>query len=194
MKKKMLMVLVAVLATAWMVGPASALTNDALTKALWHMDEVVVISDANHVEDDDGFTARDNDILLDPNDNAILVAPGYDGGGKCLLVDPNGEGSGSGYPSTVGLWNYEWQTFKFEGQIASDDRISNLFLFATYDQVGVTQQDADTDGVGEIVFYVKTWKDGIADPCHLDDANNQETNTIYAEMIDSNDWQSVECS
>ena len=190
MSKKILMLLVAALATAWMAGAASALTNDAFTKGLWHMDAIVV-TDANYVLDDDDGGGRDNDVLLN---NALLVAPGYDGGGKCMHVDPNGEGSGSGYPSTVGLWNYEWQTFKFEGQIASDDRISNLFLFATYDQVGVTQQDADTDGVGEIVFYVKTWKDGIADPCHLDDANNQETNTIYAEMIDSNDWQSVECS
>ena len=194
MKKKMLMVLVAVLATAWMVGPASALTNDALTKALWHMDEVVVISDANHVEDDDGFTARDNDILLDPNDNAILVAPGYDGGGKCLLVDPNGEGMTSGYPRCELLWNYAWQTFKFEGRIASDDRVNNCYLFATYDQIGVTQQDADTDGVGEVVFYVKTWKGGIEDGTHSDDANNQETLTVYAEMTDSNTWQSVECS
>ena len=42
MSKKLLMVLVAVLATAWMAGSASALTNDTFTKGLWHMDAIVI--------------------------------------------------------------------------------------------------------------------------------------------------------
>jgi len=187
-KKALIMVLASTAMMCWASG-ALALENDYATMALWHMDEIVVIDDANCVDDDDAIGVNEmryrNRYLEVPG--CTLVTPGYNGRGKALdFADPNGIDDPNG-PVVNGSWAYRHSTFRFQGWISTDDA-NDRYIFCTQgQQIVIKQSDADSDGESEIVFSVKTYQDGNG-------TGPQETHTLYAEMVDGNDWQYVECS
>ena len=182
MSKRMLMVLVAALATAWLAGSGYALENDWKTQALWHMDEVVFGQDANYVPDDDLlFVHETNREHTLTTGDANLVVPGYDGSGKCYRFDPNGVDAPPPEPNFV--WNYaDPGTFTFEGYLYPNDDANDRYVFATHNkQILVWLHDDDSDGRTEIVFSVKT-------------SGDSQTHSLVAEYPVVDDWVYVGCS
>ena len=151
------------------------------TWAVWHMDSTETLDTTVISPDDDSAgLRRDNYLTLELAD---LVAPGYDGAGKCLQFNAGaGHDATNADPRDFYIYSAFQDTFKFEGWISEET--GNHYIFATYDQIGIMNY------AGEIRFYVLTWPNGIVNPnpTSMDDYIRNE---IRADYLQSGAWQHI---